>query len=355
MAVQKRTSLKEIAALTGFSITTISLVLNGRAAEFNISKETRDLILDVAKQHNYQPNLHARSLRNRTADIVGLIVPTLCNRFFSEMAERFENLARSDHKMALITVTHYEPAKEIETIRYFISQNVDCVFVANPMALEDLSGQCCGAGIRHIVLDSQESLRQTVTTNNFEAALELTRMLLASMRAAGRDGRIYFVGGMLEHNVTQHRLAGFKAALNEQKTAAFSNDQFIGTNFTEDAGYRRIRDLFCSNSDIGGIFLNSLLPFDGLIRFFPEAPDACRQVHYGIFDYHPVMSLLVDLHVLIVKQDPEAMIQKAYEMFVAGEGGEAGGLTHYIPYQIILTRAMKQYFPDYPVRSVTMS
>ena len=355
MAVQKRTSLKEIAALTGFSITTISLVLNGRADEFNISKVTRDLILNVAKQHNYQPNLHARSLRNRTADIVGLIVPTLYSRFFSEMAERFESLARSDHKTALITVTHHKAAEEIETVRYFISQNVDCVFVANPMALEDLSGLCSGAGIRHIVLDSQESLRQTVTTNNFEAALELTRMLLASMRAAGRDGRIYFVGGMPGHNVTQHRLAGFKAALNEQKTATFSDDQFITTNFTKDAAYREIRDLFCSNGDIGGIFLNSLLPFDGLIRFFPEAPAACRQVHYGVFDYHPVMTLLVDLHVLIVKQDPEAMIQKAYEMFAAGLGGEARGLTHYIPYRIILTPAMKQYCPAYPVQSVTMS
>lgn len=97
-----RVSIKEISRLTGFSITTVSMVINGRASEFSISDATRDLILQTAKQHNYQPNLHARSLRTRVTDIVGLIVPTLKNQFFSEMAETFESLARTHKKFALI-------------------------------------------------------------------------------------------------------------------------------------------------------------------------------------------------------------------------------------------------------------
>jgi DNA-binding LacI/PurR family transcriptional regulator len=341
---QRRTSLKEIAGITGFSMTTVSMVLNGRAEEFKISRDTRDLILAAAREHNYQPNLHARSLRSRTTDILGLMVPTLANPFFSEMAETFEGLARSDKKLALITVTHYDPQEEIDAINYFASQKVECVFTANLMALEEVSDLCSRVGTKQILLDSQESSKHTVTTDNFDAGRALARRLLSSMAASGRSGRVYYVGGMEAHRITQYRLAGFKAALDEQGLA-FSEDQFVQTPFSADSAYRRIRALFRSRRDIGGIFLNAVPPLEGLVQFFPEAPERCRQIHYGVFDYHPIMSLLVDLRLLIVKQNPDRMMQKAYEIFSGGQG--AGKTrTHYIPYDIIITPAMKACLGD---------
>jgi DNA-binding LacI/PurR family transcriptional regulator len=330
----KRASLKELASITGFSITTVSMVLNGRSSEYNISNETRELIVAAAKEHNYQPNLHARSLRTRTTDILGLTVPTLVNPFFSQMAETFESLARSDCKLALITVTHYDPAEELAAVNYFLSQKADCVFTANLMALEEVSDLCSRAGTKQILLDSQESAKSTVTTDNFDAALVLTRNLLASMSAAGRTGRAYYLGGMAEHRITQYRLAGFKAALLE-RGMSFSEDQFVETRFDSDLAYQRIRALFGRPEDVGGLFLNALPPLEGLVRFFPEAAELCRNVHYAVFDYHPVMSLLGDLCILIIKQSPEGMMQKAYQIFSTNDGG-AGGI-HYTPYELILT------------------
>jgi DNA-binding LacI/PurR family transcriptional regulator len=339
-----RSSLREIAGITGFSMTTVSMVLNGRAEEFNISRHTRDLILAAAREHNYQPNLHARSLRSRTTDILGLMVPTLTNPFFSEMSETFERLARSDRKLALITVTHYDPQEEIDAINYFASQKVECVFTANLMALEEASDLCSRNGTKQILLDSQESSKHTVSTDNLDAGRALGRRLLSSMAAAGRSGRVYYVGGMATHRITQHRLAGFRQALAEQGFG-FSADQFVETEFDADSAYRRIKALFRSRRDIGGLFLNAVPPLEGLVRFFPEAPGRCREIHYGVFDYHPIMSLLVDLRLLIVKQNPDRMMQKAYQIFSSGQ--DAGRSTiHFIPYDIILTPAMKACLGD---------
>ena len=335
---QKRSSLKEIARITGFSITTVSMVVNGRGREFNISNETREVILAAAKEHNYQPNLHARSLRTRTTNILGLTVPTLVNPFFSQMAETFESLARGDEKLALITVTHYDRREELDAVNYFLSQKADCVFTANLMALEEVSDLCSRAGTAQILLDSQESAKSTVTTDNFEAGLVLTRNLLSSMHAAGRGGRIYYVGGMSEHQITQHRLAGFKAALRE-RGMSFSDGQFVETRFDPELAYARIRSLLRSGEEVGGLFLNALPPLEGLVRFFPEAPELCRQVHYGVFDYHPIMSLLADLHILIIKQSPDRMMQEAYRIFSTGEGQEGG--IHFTPYQLILTPSVR--------------
>lgn len=340
----RRTSLKHLAAITGYSITTVSMVLNGRAEEFNISAEARELILAAAKEHNYRPNLHARSLRNRTTNILGLMVPTLSNRFFSEMAETFERLARRDQKLALVTVTNYERQEELDTLNYFLSQNVECVFTANPMALEDVSELCRHAGARQILLDAQETDRHTVSTDNLDASRVLTRVLLRSLAAAGRKGRVYYLGGMADHEVTKLRLAGFRAAL-EEAGIPFAPDQFVETHFDADSAYRKVEHLFRSRGDIGGIYVNSLLSMDGLVRFFGDDPTACRPVHYGVFDYHPMMNLLVDLNVAAVKQDPELMMEKAYQMFV-DPGGHGAARIEYVPYELILSPAMRRFVPE---------
>jgi DNA-binding LacI/PurR family transcriptional regulator len=339
-----RTSLKHLAAITGFSITTVSMVLNGRAEEFNISAETRDLILAAAKEHNYQPNLHARSLRNRTTNIVGLVVPTLDNLFFGVMAETFERLARRDQKLALITVTNYQRQEELETVNYFLSQNVECLFNANPTALEDVSELCDRAGIRQVVLDAQESESPTVSTDNEDAGLALTRLLLDSLSAAGRKGRLYYVGGMADHVVTRQRLAGFRAALKE-RGLEFGEDQFVDTLFDEESAYRKIERLFHERDDVAGVFLNSLPAMDGLVRYFGEAPDTCGVVHYGVFDYHPMMNLLRDLNVAAIKQNPALMMEKAYELFRA-PGLHRAPRMQYVPYELILTPAMSRVLPE---------
>jgi len=343
-ATGQRTSLKQLAALTGYSITTVSMVLNGRAEEFSIAADTRDLILAAAREHDYRPDLHARSLRSRTTNILGLMVPTLNNRFFSEMAETFERLARRDQKLALITVTNYDRREEVESLNYFLSQKVECVFIANPMAVEGVTRLCARAGTRQVVLDAPDSGGPTVSTDNFDASLVLTRVLVRSMASAGRRGRVYFVGGMADHAVTRLRLAGFRAALRE-RGIRYAESQFVETLFDGDSAYREIELLFRRRTDIGGLFVNSLLPMDGLVRYFGEAPEVCRAVHYGVFDYHPMMDLLVDLHVAAIRQDPEQMMHKAYEIFDA-PGAHRARRVHTIPYELILSPSLKQLVPE---------
>ena len=56
-------TLKEIARRAGTSVTTASLVLNGRAAEHRISEATRQQVIEAARLLGYTPNLVARRLR----------------------------------------------------------------------------------------------------------------------------------------------------------------------------------------------------------------------------------------------------------------------------------------------------
>lgn len=326
-------SIKGISQLTGFSTTTVSMVLNGRAGDFNISDETRDLIIAKAKELNYQPNLHARNLRTGRTDILGLMVPTLRNHFFGEMAETFEALARAERKLALISVTQYERAEELSAIKYFLSQQADCVFVANPMELDEISALCARGGARHIFIDAEENASNTVSTDNYGAALELTRAIIASMDRDGRRDRIYYFGGMSDHKVTQLRLSAFVKALGEAGLP-FADDQVIWTPFDAEASYEIVRRHFATHDDVGGMFVNSMLPMEGLIRFFPEASELCRGIHYGVFDFHPYMRLLTDLKIISVKQDSQGIMRAAFELFRSGAPLNDGVVVS-VPHQLM--------------------
>lgn len=79
-------TLKDISRETGFSITTVSRALAGYD---DVNADTRQYILDTAKQMGYQPNIIARQLRNQRTNTIGLIIPdnehTFSDGFFSQL------------------------------------------------------------------------------------------------------------------------------------------------------------------------------------------------------------------------------------------------------------------------------
>jgi DNA-binding LacI/PurR family transcriptional regulator len=76
--------LKQLAEYLGLNPATVSVVLNdtpGRA----IPQATRDRIKAAAKELNYQPNLLARSLRNRRTQTIGILIPELGDGYHTEV------------------------------------------------------------------------------------------------------------------------------------------------------------------------------------------------------------------------------------------------------------------------------
>ncbi|HHT89269.1 MAG TPA: LacI family transcriptional regulator [Clostridiales bacterium] len=63
-------NLKDIAARANVSVATVSKVLNGLGGS---SQETTELILSIAKELNYRPNLIARNLKKQNNKSIGII------------------------------------------------------------------------------------------------------------------------------------------------------------------------------------------------------------------------------------------------------------------------------------------
>lgn len=69
-----RNTRAEVARRAGVSVTTVSLVLNGRADELKIAPATRERVLAAARDLRYVPNAAARALAGSENRTIGLII-----------------------------------------------------------------------------------------------------------------------------------------------------------------------------------------------------------------------------------------------------------------------------------------
>ncbi len=122
-------TIKDIANRVGKSVTTVSRALSGYD---DVSPETRKLILQVAEELGYEPNVTARQLQRRRTDTIGLILPSIeshyprfSDPFFSELLTgAVEETTRHgfDLLVSIVTAVEEETRQYLKFIR---SRRVD--------------------------------------------------------------------------------------------------------------------------------------------------------------------------------------------------------------------------------------
>lgn len=127
-----RTTIKDIASYTGFSVTTISLVLNGKAKK--IPKQTKDIILEAAEHLNYHPNQIAVGLVKKRTNTIGLIISDVSNVFFSNLAKGVEDECRRQDWNLILCNTNDKHSRDISYIQVLADKGVDGILFC--MALD---------------------------------------------------------------------------------------------------------------------------------------------------------------------------------------------------------------------------
>lgn len=133
-----RTTLKDIANATGFSINTVSRALRD---DRYISRDTKAKIKAKAKELSYVPNALASSMRGQRSHTIGIISADSSNPFFSEVIKGAAEMARELGYQVILGNTDENAEKEIELVRMHISRQTDGlmiipVFDSDPEHLE---------------------------------------------------------------------------------------------------------------------------------------------------------------------------------------------------------------------------
>ncbi len=126
--IKKRPTIKDIARIAKVSTAAVSLALNDQP---RIGQDTRRRILRIAKDLNYQPNFVARSLVIKKSRTLGLIITTIMNPFYPELAKGIEDKAMELGYNIILCSTNYDLKMEKYYIDILRGKGVDGIIFSS--------------------------------------------------------------------------------------------------------------------------------------------------------------------------------------------------------------------------------
>jgi LacI family transcriptional regulator len=120
-------NIKKLAQILNLSTAAVSKALHD---SHDISKVTKEKVIALATELNYQPNPYASSLRKHKSKTIAVIIPEIANNFFTLVINGIESIAQEKNYHVLIYLTHEDVEKEIALTKYLHGGRVDGVLIS---------------------------------------------------------------------------------------------------------------------------------------------------------------------------------------------------------------------------------
>ena len=217
-------TIKDVARAAGVSVASVSRAMNGAT---NVLPETRQRILDAARQLRFTPSGAARSLITRRTDTIGALLPDLHGEYFSELIRGIDQAARARGLHLLVSSSHGNADEAAAALRA-MNGRVDGLLVMSPHADAEFLSHNLPGSLPAVLINTMIDLpgHAAFAVDNFGGARAMTRHFVVSGRK-----RIAFIGGPLDNREAQERLRGYRAGLR----AGMRESVFEG-DFSEAAG-----------------------------------------------------------------------------------------------------------------------
>lgn len=130
-------TIRDVAGESGFSVTTVSMVLNDGPAAQRISPRTRTHIWKVARKLGYRPNLFARSLRSQRSQTVGVVVFDITDPYCTQILRGIENHLRPSGYFPIVTDLQDDRSQFHRCVDMLLGRRVEGIItIANPVYLD---------------------------------------------------------------------------------------------------------------------------------------------------------------------------------------------------------------------------
>lgn len=261
-------TIKDLSAQTGYSVGTISRVLNNQP---NVSDKAREVILRAAQECSFQLNINAKQLKQQHGTSILVVVKGISNELFARLVEAIQPRSA---QLGYPLIVDYIDENENEGRRavqlclekkpigvLFLSGNRDhfladfgkisvpCVLVTNDaggLPFENLS---------------------SVSSDNALAA----RMAIDHLVELGHR-KIAVIGGLRNiSDTTELRYQGCMNAFSQHGIAFDEAQDYEPARFSYSDGYRAARQLLQRDRDFTALFAMSDVMAIGAIRALQDA------------------------------------------------------------------------------------
>src|SRR5258705_13569483 len=122
-------TIRDVAKESGFSSTTVSIVLNNAPLARYIPATTKKKIERVAKKLGYRPNLFARSLRSKRTHTVGVMVFDMTDPYCTLILRGIENSLYQSSYLPILTDVHNERSRFERYLEMLLDRRVEALIV----------------------------------------------------------------------------------------------------------------------------------------------------------------------------------------------------------------------------------
>lgn len=326
---RRRPTMKEVAALAGVGIKTVSRVIN---AEPNVSPATAERVMRAAAALDYHPDLYAGNLkrgdgRSRT---LGLLLSSVGNPFDSQVHRAVERAAVARGVAVFAASNDEDPDQELAQLRAFAQRRVDGLIVTTTRGEQDHLVRERDRGVPVVFVDREPVgvKADVVCCDNLGGAAEATRHLL-------RHGhrRIAMLADLSRLPTSRTRQEGF---LQEVRAAGLSaQDTPVLSDLHDERGAEEAtRTILTQERPPTALFTARNQITVGAVRAL-QALGLQHQVALVGFDELELSDLVVP-GITVIAQDPEQIGAVAAErLFQRLDGDHSPATTVTLPIRLV--------------------
>ncbi|HGF6446480.1 TPA: DNA-binding transcriptional regulator CytR [Escherichia coli] len=229
-------TMKDVALKAKVSTATVSRALMNPD---KVSQATRNRVEKAAREVGYLPQPMGRNVKRNESRTILVIVPDICDPFFSEIIRGIEVTAANHGYLVLIGDCAHQNQQEKTFIDLIITKQIDGMLLLGSRLPFDAS------------IEEQRNLPPMVMANEFAPELELPTVHIDNLTAAfdavyylyeQGHKRIGCIAGPEEMPLCHYRLQGYVQAL--RRCGIMVDPQYIARgDFTFEAGSKAMQQL----------------------------------------------------------------------------------------------------------------
>lgn len=304
-------TISDVAKVLGVAPSTVSRALNGHS---DINPNTRQAILEVARQLDYQPNLLAQSLKSSETYTIGVVIPDIERPFFATAVSGIQQVAAEAGYRVMICQSKESYQTEVSNVQALVASRVDGLLICHSRETENFDHvkQPASRGIPVVHFDrvSDEVNTAKVILGDWDGAFNVTEHLIEQ-----GCRRIAILAGPESLLISRNRLAGYLSAL--QKHGLPVQDELrIHINFHTEAAEAALDKWLALPEPPDAIFaINYTNAFDLLVALKSRGlrvPDDVAVVGFG----DEFMASMIEPGLTTVNLHPYRIGQQAARLFL---------------------------------------
>lgn len=306
-------TIKEIAKESGYSLGTVSRVLNNQS---NVSEKARQRILEVVRAHDYHPNQNARHLKMQAQSGIALIMKGSQNMLLAGILEEMQSRLRD---CGYETMSYYldQDDDEVEQAEWICRERTPFGLVFLGSNIDDEGKRLAELGLPCLLVTNDASRLNlpNVSSVSVDDAAATEYVIDYLCRKGHRE--IGVIGGdaklsepsRIRLEACEDGFAAHGLHFSREKNYAYSR-------FSMEGGYRAAEKLMEKYPEMTAVFCMSDVIAIGAIRALADhglrVPENISVIGFDGIE----LARYVNPRLTTIKQDTEEMAEEAVEILM---------------------------------------